>query len=244
MRPVDNVFDLYRLGRAISEISRVLSTKQAYQITYTDLYGDLSQAQPLIESVVNDKLIPLDTCRATARKLQNSVAGIIDAFLKEWNAVKTPEGRAEAWAKPVGYRVSELKEQIQAFEYVFSAELNNASLYFIEQICAYKTSTLIEAADLAFPKNIRGQLPSLVVTDVRAAGRCLAFDLPTAAGFHIARAVETALLQYFPALKIDLPEYKNLGRYIETLGKQAQPKESTQRSSRHWINFASCIATR
>jgi hypothetical protein len=75
-----------------------------------------------------------------------------------------------------------------------------------------------------FPKNIRNKLPQLAVTDVKAAGRCLAFDLPTSAGFHIARAVETVLLQYFSVLGIELPEYKNLGRYIETLREKGPAK--------------------
>jgi hypothetical protein len=94
----------------------------------------------------------------------------------------------------------------------------------VEQVCAYKTSTLIENGDAVFPKNIRDKLPALAVTDVKAAGRCLAFDLPTSAGFHIARTVETVLLQYFSVLEIELPEYKNLGRYIETLREQGPAK--------------------
>src|ERR1700722_18334325 len=74
------------------------------------------------------------------------------------------------------------------------------------------------------PLRSKEQPPSLAVTDVKAAGRCLAFDLPTSAGFHIARAVETVLLQYFSVLNIDRPDYKNLGRYIETLKDKGPTK--------------------
>lgn len=50
--------------------------------------------------------------------------------------------------------------------------------------------------------------------------RCLAFDLPTASGFHIARAVESVLLGYLEELCPDAvtalnPSQRNLGSYIE-----------------------------
>jgi hypothetical protein len=76
--------------------------------------------------------------------------------------------------KPVGFSpLSDLKEAIQAFEYVFSAEISNASFYFVEQIGAYQTRTLIDNADVVFPKNVRDQLAEDAVIDIRAAGRSL-----------------------------------------------------------------------
>ncbi len=225
MRPADNVFDLYRLGAALSSLSKALAVKPNHEITFTDVYFDITPIQPLIESVVKDQFIPLDTCKANAQKLRDLLTEITTTFLTDWRHAATAEKRTEEWAKVVGGpRITKLKEYIQAFEYVFSAELNNASLYFVEQVCAYKTSTLIESGDAVFPKSIRDQLPLLAITDVKAAARCLAFDLPTSAGFHIARAVETVLLQYFSVLEIERPEYKNLGRYIETLRDKGPEK--------------------
>ena len=55
--------------------------------------------------------------------------------------------------------------------------------------------------------------------DIREAGKCLAFDLGTAAGFHIARAVESVVLQYLNILCPQALENlsdgdKNLGKYV------------------------------
>ncbi len=225
MRPADNVFDLYRLGAALSTLSRTLASKKSQEINFTDAYSSIRSVQPLIESVANDQFIPLDTCTANALKLSDLLESIASELVTEWDKADTPALKAAAWNRPIGdTQVLALKEKIQAFEYVFSAELNKASLYFVEQICAYKTSTLIDSGDAVFPKSIRDKLPALAITDIKAAGRCLAFDLPTSAGFHIARAVETVLLQYFSVLKIELPEYKNLGRYIETLRDKGPAK--------------------
>jgi hypothetical protein len=94
----------------------------------------------------------------------------------------------------------------------------------VEQIGAYRTPTLIESADVVFPTNVRDKLQPDAVKDVRDAGRALAFELPTAVGFHICRAVETTLLQYFSELDIELPAYRNLGRYIEALESSAEEK--------------------
>jgi hypothetical protein len=230
MRPADNVFDLYRLGAALSSLAKAIAAKPNHEITFTDIYFEITPVQPLIESVCKDQFIPLDTCKANAQRLRDLMADIANTFLNDWRIADTKEKRDEMWTKVVGSRrVSDLSEQIQAFQYVFSAELNNASLYFVEQVCAYKTSTLIENGDAVFPKNIREKLPELAVIDLKAAGRCLAFDLPTSAGFHIARAVETVLLQYFLVLEIERPDYKTLGKYIETLREKGAPKGIDQK---------------
>jgi hypothetical protein len=149
---------------------------------------------------------------------------LIDGFFESWNK-HADEDKTKLWESLIGAsEISNLKERVRAFEYVFAAELNNASLYLVEQIGGYQTRSLINNADVVFPKTVRDKLAEDALTDIRAAGRSLAFELPTAAGFHICRAIETTLLQYFVELKIDLPEYKNLGRYIEALEKGGKAK--------------------
>ncbi len=78
---------------------------------------------------------------------------------------------------------------------------------------------LIYSAEQALSKRSIEQLPDSCLKDIKEAGRCLAFDLPTACGFHIFRALETVILMYFPALRINLPSKKlrNLGVFIALL---------------------------
>jgi hypothetical protein len=61
--------------------------------------------------------------------------------------------------------------------------------------------------------------------DIRQAGRCLAFELPTAAGFHIMRATESILRDYYVAHVGKKPKTRNWGKYIADLKtSSANPK--------------------
>ena len=189
-----------------------------------DVFQQIVTVQPLIDSIAADTFIPLDACKTNALRLKSQLDLMADNFFLAFRKASAEE-RPKLWTKPIGAQeIGELKEDIQAFEYVFAAELGNASLYLVEQIGGYRTKTLIEAADVVFPKSVRDALHSDAVKDIQAAGRSLAFELATAVGFHTCRAVETTLLQYFSELQIELPEYKNLGRYIEALQKCAKDK--------------------
>lgn len=224
MRPADNLFELYRLGQALFPLSRTLNERPLAELTMNDLLGDLANVQRLLAPIISDKLIPLDTCKTTASKLAILVSDLVRGFISRRDKASTEDKPTEG-EKPVGFsQLSDLKEAIQAFEYAFSTELSNASLYLVEQIGAYQTRTLIDNADVVFPKNVRDQLAEDAVIDIRAAGRSLAFELPTAVGFHTCRAVETTLLKYFKELNIPLPEDKDLGRYIEALEKASKEK--------------------
>jgi len=55
---------------------------------------------------------------------------------------------------------------------------------------------LIEKADLALEEDVRKIVSAESLEDFKQAGRCLAFDLPTAAGFHAMRATEDVLRKY------------------------------------------------
>jgi hypothetical protein len=224
VKPADNVFELYRLGVAIAAISRLFDEKPAAEITYVDIVFLLSNASSILGTFTEDKFVPLDTCKANAVKLENLLDRTVSSFMEKWRKAE-PDKRPGIGAEKIGaFLIGEIREQVRAFEYVFSAELSNASLYLVEQTGAYRTRTLIEAADAVFPKSVHDALEPDAVKDIQAAGRSLAFELPTAAGFHICRAVESTLLQYFSELKIELPDYKNIGRYIEALEKCAKEK--------------------
>ena len=87
---------------------------------------------------------------------------------------------------------------------------------------------LIFGAEKAFPEAVVQKLPPQCIKDVQEAGKSIAFDLPTACGFHIFRALETVVLMYFPVLEVPLPDERkrNLGTYILILeGKDQNGKE-------------------
>lgn len=115
---------------------------------------------------------------------------------------------------------------LQHFSSVLFAELGGLDLFILSRKLAYDMPTLIKEAEKALPDGVVKGLTPAVIADVREAGKCLAFDLPTAAGFHLFRALEATLLLYFPVLGITTkPSDRNLGAYIKALeGKGVDPK--------------------
>ena len=90
-----------------------------------------------------------------------------------------------------------LGDAIKKFEIIFATEMNQISTYVIPQKGIFDTAKLVDFADQAFPSEIAGHIPEQAKADWKAAGRCLAFNLQSATGFHVARAVEATLEVYY-----------------------------------------------
>lgn len=122
----------------------------------------------------------------------------------------------------------DLRETVKKFEAVLSAELQAFDTYFISQKGAYSTPDLIERADVIFPETIRRDIPQQAIIDIREAGRCFAFDAPTAAGFHILRAIEAVMAEYYAIIiGTAIPtRMRNWGIYIKKMqdSGKADPK--------------------
>ena len=104
------------------------------------------------------------------------------------------------------------------FKAVFSAEFATASVYLVTRRRGYDIAILIEQAEELFPEDLIKKIPS-VKLDLREAGKCIAFDLGTAAGFHLLRALETVICCYWHVVMEGqpLPKNRNLGAYIREM---------------------------
>ena len=127
------------------------------------------------------------------------------------------------------YEVYTLEQQYGKFETLFLAELQAASLYLISPKGGYDTNTLIEHGEAAFGADLGVKVPD-VLGDVRQAMRCIAFELPTAAGFHLHRAHESVLRVYWDNVTggKKRPRENNMGVYLRELDKLKVGKEQTR----------------
>src|SRR5262249_2774114 len=84
----------------------------------------------------------------------------------------------------------------------------------------YDTADLIERGTVLFPDDLVPKVPSAQL-DVEQGARCLAFELPTAAGFHFHRANESVLHVYYDAVTCGKPRPsgRNIGDYLAELKK-------------------------
>jgi hypothetical protein len=103
---------------------------------------------------------------------------------------------------------------------VFGAELAVLPLYGVTRKAGFALPTLIENGAACFPTEIRSKAPE-ALPDLEQATRCIAFELFTAAGFHLDRANEAVLRRYWDAVTngATRPASRNMGDYLNELNK-------------------------
>jgi hypothetical protein len=98
------------------------------------------------------------------------------------------------------------------------AELETLNAHFVTQKRGYDSMALIGYAEVIFPADLPSKVPD-AVPDIREAGKCIAFELPTAAGFHLHRANEAIMHRYYDVVSGDKPRPKNrnIGGYLAAM---------------------------
>jgi hypothetical protein len=122
------------------------------------------------------------------------------------------------------HRVRQLGTRAQELETVLAADMPDIASYVVSQKGIYRTDDLISHAERHLTEISQGALPSQACDDLRQAGSCLAYELPTACAFHLWRAVETTMGHYFKRLNgkdfDDAGVTRNWAKKIEALNKQ------------------------
>lgn len=159
-----------------------------------------------------------DTC-AAAEGFITMIHGWMDSIPKDWNRLVTQD------------EVQGLYFWKDKFEEAFEREHRNLDVFTVTPKGLYNTRLLINAPVRQFPERLRIVLPQQMSYDVEQAGRCLAFDLPTACAFHICRGTEALMVAYYEVLaKQKWPHKKrDWNIYIEQLIAKDSPKRITDR---------------
>jgi hypothetical protein len=170
----------------------------------------------------------LNVCRAVGNELLRAIE-----VVHEWFLGATPEHlRGTVGVDDVRFR--DVINKAKEFEAVLSAELGVLTAFRVTNKGAYSTAELIERADLILSESVREKVPQEALEEIKQAGRCLALDSPTASGFHMMRALEAVLHQYYLAVckpkKSD--KLANWGAYLlalrKVVGEGEEDKESDE----------------
>lgn len=115
--------------------------------------------------------------------------------------------------------IKRLNELIEKFEIVFRHELPHINAYFVSPKRLFDTTKLVNHAEEILDEETRNKMPEIALKDIRSSGKCLAFSLSTASGFHILRALEAVVIKQIIKITSKEPEKneRNLGKYIEIL---------------------------
>jgi hypothetical protein len=209
-----NGYLFYQLGFYLKPLETVEQGKKL-----KDVSSAIYFAKAWLDWFLSDKVIPIAFSKETGYNLSMALGKLVPGQLAE---IPTDKLEYELSWQDVYPITNSLKE----FQIVWQTELSKMDTYFISQKGIYSTSDLIERADNILPKEIAIVLQESIRSDLRQAGRCLAFDLATAAGFHIMRALEGVLRDFYcPAFLGTKPKARNWNGYIQCLkNTDADPK--------------------
>jgi hypothetical protein len=192
----------YRLGANIAAVNRL-----RYDVPMREVRHPLQAARTWLAAVAQDTMFGSGL---RGSKVQLGTLAIrLDALL----------GRDD----DSQFSFSDLLEisgDLNRFETVLNSELSIADAYYVLEKKPYSTITLVTEGESLFPPNILDKVPE-AATDLREAGKCLAFEVPTAAAFHVHRAAEAVLRKYWEAVTGNAPKPKarSIGVYLAAMKK-------------------------
>ncbi len=205
-----NTHTLYLLGKKLEPISRIDEDNS----TFGDVQWMLFGARGQITEFLSSDTLPIKTCRQAADQLVAAINNVISHNIQAM--VQRNKAEAIDW-----WSLRTIKDAASRFETVLTEELAIVDTYSVTQKGAYSTSDLIHNAETLFPKDVQGKIPPISIQDIREAGKCLAFETPTAAAFHVLRSVESVILAYHQKVLGNPPltRMRNWGVYINNMRK-------------------------
>lgn len=213
-----NEFQFYQLAAAIHPL--VFANEES---KYSDIWLDWSQAAETLNQIFHVRA--LEFCLEAATELYAAIANVVpnnfQEAIKRHTELPDPE-------PPIGWAaVHPIRQAVSKFETILSAELSSSDTYWVSPKGTHKTSMLMKSAHSVLPDAVTARFP-LVASDFDEAGRCWIFDNYTAAGFHLMRATEAAIREYYKVLTQKEPKkkFRNWGIYLKELSKctNANPK--------------------
>lgn len=209
-----NEFVFYELAVKVHALTAVVTDS----FKYSENWSQLWDARESVDQLYNQRALNFTT--PAALRLYHAISSVLpvkfDDVMGTW-AEKTSE-EADAI---LPYRVSEIREAAKEFETVLRSECQMMDTYFVSKKGAFSTKDLVENAHHQIPEPSRSQLPEQAKLDFDQGGKCIAFDVPTAAAFHLLRGTEKVLVDYYklvvPGNKQAKEKMRNWGVYIKLL---------------------------
>ena len=150
----------------------------------------LNTARAWLEFILEHQMYRFVVCQGAGRELVAAIDAVLPRKTTEFSTIDSE--RKLTWLE-----AANIRSGASEFETVFAAELPTFDTYVVSKKGIYSTADLVERADMAFDDSARPHLSAEILSDFRQAGRCLAFELATGAGFHTMRAVEAVLRHYW-----------------------------------------------
>ncbi len=210
-----NVFGFYTLGMHLHPLSEITGGEGK---TVGDIYLQAIFASRAIRDLLDNHALDLRASKEAAVRLAALLAEVAPANVTQ------PEREEYLGRELDATTASRIVSAVKEFETLLANELPRLDVYSVRQKLIYSTPDLIERAERALESEARDILPKDALSELNQAGRCLAFELPTAAAFHTMRSVE-GVLRLYHSLVVKLPagaRTPELGQCITELRSHGQ----------------------
>lgn len=218
-----NPFAVYEAAKALRELANFQADVAPGQVLFA-----LWRAEQAIDRLIAGEIVPLDLCRGNAEAVKRQIDQI---RLRYFTTVKQDGAREFRYPAdndpPIpGWEFALYRQVLDAFETVFAAEMDRATTYYVAKRGIYTMRELVESAEARISEDLRKQMNDTSVKDFHDAGRCLAFNLPTSAGLHAARAVEGVLGDYYRLFVGPNGKHANKGTMNDYISELSELKQS------------------
>jgi hypothetical protein len=178
----------------------------------------LNAARAFLVTLGDKNLFPLslDASRPLVWELQAEIDAVT-------NFLAVGGGPAEHFAQ----HKSAIADRANRLNALLVGDLGHQPVFHVFPKRAYDVSILTSDATQIFSQQVRDFLNEEENFNIREAGRCLAFEVPTAAGFHLFRALDSILQRYVRVVRGSLPKNRNWGQYIKCLDEAGVDKKIT-----------------
>ncbi len=184
-----NPHQFYMWGQSLQSVTNLNVEGNAI---LKNVLWPLYSAKTAAAAIWGQTILPLPLSKAAALELWNAIRVTVPDDFSNVDQEKTVPF----------YELWNIKSSATKFETILAAELQGANTYSVSQKGIYSTADLIERAENALGEATTSVIEKGALVDFGAAGRCLAFELPTASGFHTMRATESVLRQYHRLLLV------------------------------------------
>lgn len=189
------LYRVFELGGALHPLSSISHTD-----TLSKVFSIISPARAALSQLLGAAPhARVDLCVPAANELKVTLDAINQEYFvdKATGKFTYPTDAATKQIDP--WNVWSLEKSIQGFEAVFQAEMQTAATYWVPKRGSYSTRDLVDSFERTFLPELHGTIGEAALHEYRSAGRCFAFGLWTAAGYHSCRAVEAVLRAYYLA---------------------------------------------
>ena len=174
----------------------------------SDVFYELYNAQNAVETLMRSSVFAL-----TLKSSRTSATALIEALKA---VIGDPDRTFDREIET--YKTYSITSAASQFKIALMAELGVLPAYFVTQKEGFDTLSLLDDGYKFFPADLTAKVPEAFF-DMTEAGKSLAYELPTAAGFHIFRVMESVLRRYYTHVTggLPMPKVRSISVYVRAI---------------------------